>query len=308
MCKFKVSIIIPFYNDEKYLKDAVNSLLNQTLKDIEVILIDDGSTDRSSTVAKKYADHNENIVYVRQENFGQGIARNKGLNLAKGKYIYFLDSDDYLTEGTMEKCYTLAEINNADIITFNSKTDKIDSSNFTVDYSSKRFYKTHLEGVSYLYESLNQNKLAVPVWLYFYKAEYLRSKKIQFLPVLYEDKIFTIQLLLNNPKIVYLNEILHYRRIREYSTMTQKKNIKHLKGAYENVLFSYNEYLKIKDESLLKLEMLNLVKRNINIFVGILRAIDNNKEKKELKSKGYKLLLKNRELFSWKNLIKLKLA
>ena len=92
----KISVIIPVYNVEKYLKESLESVVNQTLNDIEIICIDDGSTDSSPSILKEYQNNDERFIIINQENSGPGAARNRGIKEAKGKYTYFLDSDDYL--------------------------------------------------------------------------------------------------------------------------------------------------------------------------------------------------------------------
>jgi len=306
--EIKISVVIPFYNEELYLKDAIESVLNQTIEGIEIILIDDGSTDNSATIAKKYAKKNSNVIYIKQDNSGQGIARNKGIEISRGHYIYFLDSDDFLEADAMEQCYICAKNSNSHIVTFNSKVNKYDASEFMMDYSNRNFLREDMMGKEYLYESLRNDKFYVPVWLYFYDLKFLKKCNLQFQPVVFEDKIFTMQICVENPKITYLNKNFHCRRIRELSTMTKKKNIKHLEGAYTNVITSYEEYLKIKNDDLLKTEILEFVRRNINIFIGIARSVENNKEKKKFKKKGHKFLLSHPKLFSLKQIIKLRLA
>ena len=306
--EIEISVVIPFYNEKAYLKEAIESVLYQTIEGIEIILIDDGSTDGSAQIARHYAKANSNIIYIRQDNSGQGIARNKGIEISRGRYIYFLDSDDFLEPDAMEQCYIHARNSKSDIVTFNSKVNKYDSSEFMMDYSNRNFSREDMTGKEYLHESLKDDKFYVPVWLYFYDLSFLRKCKLQFKPVVFEDKIFTMQICVENPKITYLNRTLHCRRIRELSTMTKKKNIKHLEGAYMNVVTSYEEYLKIKNDNLLKAEMLKFVRRNINIFIGILRSVENNTQKKKFKKKSHKFLLSHPKLFSLKQIIKLRLA
>lgn len=110
----KVSVITPTYNREKYIKKCIDSVLNQTLKDIEFIIIDDGSTDNTSKIISEYTD--SRIKYVKQENQGIGKSRNNGVKLAKGEYIVFLDSDDYLEQDALEKMYKKALDENLDIV------------------------------------------------------------------------------------------------------------------------------------------------------------------------------------------------
>lgn len=99
----KVSIIIPIYNSEKYLKQCLESIINQTYKNIEIICINDGSTDNSEKIIKDYLKTNKNITYLKQPNAGQSIARNKGLEKATGDFILFVDSDDFIEKNMVEK-------------------------------------------------------------------------------------------------------------------------------------------------------------------------------------------------------------
>lgn len=101
----KVSVIIPVYNTATYLHSALDSICNQTLKDLEIILINDGSTDNSQYIIEKYARKDNRIKYLIQPNQRQGVARNNGLQLATGQYIYFMDSDDILDIDALRQCY-----------------------------------------------------------------------------------------------------------------------------------------------------------------------------------------------------------
>lgn len=111
-----VSVIVPAYNEEKYIKKCVDSILNQTLKDIDIILIDDGSTDRTFEIMQEYSKKNKNIKAISLPHGGVGIARNKGISLAKGEYIKFIDADDYINPNSLERMYKAAKENDADIV------------------------------------------------------------------------------------------------------------------------------------------------------------------------------------------------
>lgn len=113
--EIKVSVIVPVYNVERYLERCVKSLINQTLREIEIILIDDGSTDSSGNMCDQYAGEDVRIRVFHQENQGQGIARNLGIRKAQGKYVCFLDSDDYLENNACQELFVLMEQNDADI-------------------------------------------------------------------------------------------------------------------------------------------------------------------------------------------------
>ena len=114
MSKIDVSIIIPIYNCEKYLKECIESILMQTLKKIEVILIDDGSTDNSLKICKLFQSKDPRIKVIHQENVGVSKARENGLKIATGKYISFIDADDYIKEDFLEKLYNEIRENKTD--------------------------------------------------------------------------------------------------------------------------------------------------------------------------------------------------
>lgn len=116
----KVSVIIPVYNVEKYLKQNLKSITDQTLKDIEIICVDDGSTDSSYKIIEEFAAKDSRVIPVKQKNGGAGAARNNGLRRARGKYLSFLDSDDFFEPNMLEEAYKKAEETKADFVVFNS--------------------------------------------------------------------------------------------------------------------------------------------------------------------------------------------
>ena len=116
-----VSIIIPIYNVEKYLQECIESVLQQSLQDIEIICVNDGSTDNSGVILEKFAETDKRILVINQENKGVSAARNTGLRCAKGKYIYFLDSDDYLAPDALELLSSDMDARNLDLLLFNAK-------------------------------------------------------------------------------------------------------------------------------------------------------------------------------------------
>ena len=115
---FKISVIIPVYNVENYLSECLDSIINQSLNDIEIICINDGSTDNSLKILQDYEKRDNRIRVINQKNSGLGATRNVGLSLSEGKYVYFMDSDDYLELSTLEELYHLAETNSLDIVLF----------------------------------------------------------------------------------------------------------------------------------------------------------------------------------------------
>lgn len=220
-----ISIIIPVYNSEKLLKQCLDSVLNQTLNNIEIICVDDGSTDNSFEILKEYEKKDNRVIALTQKNSGAGVARNKGVEIAKGKYIAFIDSDDWIEHDALEKLYNNIENNDSDMVLFNSiehkpdnqfkkriylpKDDSIDYNNFTFDYHYKKNFV--------------MNGMMV-IWSKFYKASFIRDNNIKFYShEIFNDVQFHIQTMLFAKKISYLPEILyHYRRLGQNSLQTSR--------------------------------------------------------------------------------------
>ena len=111
----KVSVVVPVYNQEKYLERCLDSILAQTLKEIEIILVDDGSTDATPQILNRYQQQDERITVLHQQNLYAGVARNNGLKSAQGEYVIFWDSDDYFPEDALEALYDEIKKQDADI-------------------------------------------------------------------------------------------------------------------------------------------------------------------------------------------------
>lgn len=116
MCNKLVSVIIPIYNTDKYLDECIQSILNQTYKNIEIILVNDGSTDDSDKICKRYNEQYQNIIYISQTNKGVSVARNNGLDAATGEYVYFMDSDDKIDSKFIKTSIMTAENNDSDVV------------------------------------------------------------------------------------------------------------------------------------------------------------------------------------------------
>ena len=217
----KISVIIPVYNVEKYLNQCFDSVLNQTVKDIEIICVNDGSKDASSDILKEYASKDERFLVINQSNQGLSVARNNGLNAANGDYVAFLDSDDYiLSNDYFEKLYNACEKYNADV----SVASIIRGNDKKSDY----IFKIDKEEVasSYIDKLLMCD---VPdtnyVWNKLYKRESLLDTGIVF-PAgrLYEDLYYTHKVLYYIDKVVSVPDVSVFYRKRSDS-IVKTKNI-----------------------------------------------------------------------------------
>ncbi len=236
-----ISVIIPVYNVEKYLRECIDSVLSQSYKNYEIILVDDGSMDNSGKICDEYAGEYEKITVIHKENSGPSKTRNMGLAVAKGEYIYFLDSDDYLGSNAFEKLVNVAEKENADMVFFDghSFADPEDAFDIKQGYLRKNEYETDI-GYNVLTE-LNKNKdFHCAIYLMLIRKEVLLKNDINFLERAYcsEDMLFTYQIYCVAQRIAQCHEILYHRRYRKSSIVTSKKTIRHYlscKAVYEEV-------------------------------------------------------------------------
>ena len=146
----KVSIIVPVYNVENYLIDCLDSLINQTLKEIEIILINDGSTDNSLKIINLYAQYDSRIKIIDQENKGPSSARNRGLDVSQGEFISFIDSDDWIDNDFIEKLYLSALNNNCDIATATIIRKRRFAQKYRMHYTNEKILMKNLQYAMFL--------------------------------------------------------------------------------------------------------------------------------------------------------------
>ena len=201
----KISVIIPVYNTEEYLKECLDSVINQTLKDIEIILIDDGSTDNSGKFCDEYAEKDTRIKVIHQENQGLGRVRNKGLKIAKGEYIGFVDSDDWIAQDFYEKLYNAAIDNDSEIAIAKIKTYYYKKGFFDL-YSNKN-------DLTIVFKSIVCDSI--------FRKSFLDKYKIKFAEgIVFEDVIFTLKVnCYIKRRFFYVDSYYYYRKDRKNSIM-----------------------------------------------------------------------------------------
>lgn len=240
----KISIIVPVYKVEKYLERCVDSIINQTLKNIEIILVDDGSPDHSGDICDEYAKQDNRIKVIHQKNGGISKARNAGMDIATGEYIGFVDSDDYIEPLMYEKMYGIANFNDLDLCICNYY-EEYEHTNIIKAIKIKNndeilFNKR--EVFEYIIRPFYNGELGGYVWNKIYKRNIINDNKIRFVNglVLYEDNIFFLELLTCINSAAYLNlELIHYMRNNQSicSTFNLKK--------YEYMVEMYNARTKV---------------------------------------------------------------
>ncbi len=224
--KIKVSIIIPVYNTAKYLRQCLDSIKNQTLKEIEIICINDGSSDNSLEILNEYAENDNRFIILSQKNQGQSTARNTGLKAAKGEYIGFVDSDDYIDIAMFEKLYNNVKENDSEITmcsfyTYNDKTTYLNPSD---RYMTLDLFPESFDNIVFSYKDTSKFlfRICVSPCNKIYKNSLFREYNIKFPEGLYfEDNVFFYEIYLQAKKISLIRDRLYYYRIiSETSTVS----------------------------------------------------------------------------------------
>lgn len=298
----KVSIIVPVYNVEKYLKECVNSLINQTYSNLEIILIDDGSTDNSPIICDNFKAKDKRIKVIHKRNEGLGLTRNVGIDKATGKYIYFVDSDDYIDLNTIKECVELAEKYDLQIVTFgfNNVDDNRKITTSIIPRANSNIYKgkdiqnyilpiflenknIKFDGVAnlicsssssiYLLELIRKNN-----WKYVSEREYLS-----------EDIFSLMDLYGYVTKIGIISKAFYYYR----------KNMDSLTHTYEKNKFYKNNNFLVAGIELCKKHRYNneviqgLEKSYLSNLIGILKLIENSNLKEEKRKIAMKKIVNN---------------
>lgn len=244
--KGQVSVIVPVYNVEKYLSECVDSLLNQTYQNFEIILVDDGSKDGSSDICDAYGAKDNRIRSIHKENGGASTARNVGLDIATGEFVFFLDSDDWLERTTLEKL--LAPMKDEEIEVTFCEAYAVDEDTGEVSMQNYGYHRDYGigSGDQFFTEMVQHREFHVAVWMLLYRKSFLSRENIRFVEnIVYEDCIFSYQVFHRALKVACVHEYLYHRRCRRNSVMTSQKTAHHYvsaKRAYEEVVAAYSAF------------------------------------------------------------------
>ncbi|MDE7124807.1 MAG: glycosyltransferase, partial [Eubacterium sp.] len=269
MEKIKVSVIIPVYNSERYLRECLNSVVNQTLKEIEIICVDDGSTDGSIDILKEFADQDSRIQIICQQNQFAGAARNNGMKEAKGKYLAFWDADDYFELNALELLYKKSEKENADLclcaayIFNDGETQKV------VDETilKKRFLPKDKVFSIETYPEYIFNITARAPWNKIVKASFLRENNIEFQNLKNaNDTYFSMICMYYAKRITYVTAPLINYRVNNSESITGKASSDPICG-YLSYAAVYDE---IKEKGICDKAMQSFYSR---LYNGLIRSI-----------------------------------
>ena len=250
-----VSVIVPVYNVEDYLGECLDSIVNQSLRNIEIICINDGSSDNSLDILNEYAKRDDRIKVIDQENAGLGASRNQGLINAKGKYVLFIDSDDYIDLTTLEKLYDNAISNDSDMVLYKFlKLNKNRISKRKVAFRiDEIFGQRDYSHFTFTYADVKPQVLntAFSACLKLYKKEFLDSDDDFYFSTgtAFEDVLFHVKVMLNASRISFVPEYLYYYRFNQNSIVNTCENafdiLKVIDSVEEYLIKSdyYNEFI-----------------------------------------------------------------
>lgn len=248
----KISVIVPIYNVEKFLNRCVQSLRNQTLQDIEIILVDDQSPDNCPKMCDEYAKQDARIKVIHKKNGGLGYARNSGMEIAKGEYVAFVDSDDYVDLDMFELMYDAAVEHNADFVRVDNYKERMDGTILNQSYvppMREGVYNKEELRKELLYTQLGMNPsddaskyVSCSVWRNIYRKEIIDCLGLQFVSereLISEDIPFNMEFMMNCERAAVINRKFYHYVINDKSlTQTYRAD------RFERELILYHELIK----------------------------------------------------------------
>lgn len=298
----KISVIVPVYNTEKYLKKCLDSITNQTFQDIEIIIVNDGSTDNSETIIKEYQHkYHDKIKYFKKENGGLSDARNFGVNQAKGEYLNFVDSDDYLDINLFSN---LQEQINENIDLIKYKLIKVDENYKELERIDGPVFNS-LSGQDAFNKLVFQDVLLEPACLYLFRTEFYKNNNFNFMKDTYHEDFGLIPLIILKSNTCVSTNIYGYNYVQTGNSIVRDKD-------YSKTLRRANDLLIHYDYMLETVEVYNInekTKDNIKLYYtnAILNAVKHLK-KTDQREYSYEIkirkLLKNIKVTNIKQLLK----
>ena len=265
MTKMKISVIIPVYNVEEYIEQCVESVVNQTLKEIEIIIVNDGTQDNSMKKIERFL-LDDRIIVINKENRGISSARNCGLKIAKGEYIAFVDSDDFIDEMMLEKLYENSE--NKDIVISNV----IEYNNVTGE-KKQREIKNEIK--KYNKGSYFWKYSGFEIWNKIYKRSFLMENNIKFIEgIVLEDVPFNFYSLFLTNKVKYVDKAYYYYRIKRENSILNTLNNEKILNAYNKINIKLHNFSEID---------LNGVFSKLRVYIWKIYYISQEKKSKKEK-------------------------
>ncbi len=254
------SIIVPVYKVKDYLDRCVQSILGQSFADFELILVDDGSPDECGKICDDWQQKDERVRVVHKQNGGLSSARNAGIEIAKGEYVLFVDSDDYIVEGSLEKLSKFTDVG-ADVLTYDGVTI---GGNYELNHVKK---EEMLTGKEFLKDSLLQNLMPMAAWLNCIRQDFLLENKLRFKEgIRHEDEEFTPRLFFKAEKVLTTGVDLYRYIIRENSITTTKDLRPNARDLYQTLESLEKIYIEVEDKEFKDLLLDSLATKYLSLF------------------------------------------
>lgn len=285
----KISIIIPVYNSEKYLHKCINSVCSQTHKNLEIIIINDGSTDKSDQIIDYYKSKDDRIFSIKTKNLGQSSARNKGIDLAKGEYIGFVDSDDFIEKSMYEVMLENAILESADIVQTGHYVIDGNDEILNIQKNNRVVYSTFYDSLkARLFYEVIKSSVCDKL---FHRSLWTENRMKE--GYYYEDGMVLLELLKIANKVLILNEVGYYYFMSKTSTQRGPYNIKHLESCIYEPQFYY-EFLEHNCSEFINFALAKNCYRAIRgyRFTQEIKYL-NERERREYKGDFYVRFLKN---------------
>ena len=252
----KVSVVIPVYNVEDFLRQCLDSICNQTLSDIEIITVNDGSGDKSLDILQEYASKDDRITVIDQENGGHAVATNRGMDVATGKYLFLMDSDDILDLNALELTYNLAEEKQVDFVIFQAVNYYMDRDEYIEEENySMNALADYVKDTVFSYTDIRDYvfDMTVTPWSKLYRRDFVQNNGITFPEgLVFDDNVFFYEVLFAAERITFLRRHLFKRRWYPTSS-TRAGDLRFLNyidicNLIWDVFFRYDEFDYFKDE------------------------------------------------------------
>ncbi len=298
----KISVIVPIYNVEKYLERCLDSILTQEYENLELILINDGSTDNSEQIINRYLEKNVSFIkYIKKTNSGLSDTRNKGVEIATGDYIMFVDADDYLNPNLLKN---LKPYIDKDIEMIKFKTQKVTEEGKELEIMEGPVFDV-TTGEEAFSKMCFEDKLMETAWLYLYKTELLKQNSFKFQEKLYHEDFGLIPLIILKAKTFVSTDICGYNYVQSSNSITRtqdyEKNVKKVYDLlihYDNIVSTIEEYdIQPKTKENVKIFCTNSILLRINDLQKedrkkFIRQIRKRRMTKNIKPRNAKQLLK----------------
>ena len=270
----KISFVIPMYNAEKYIEQCIDSILEISISEIEIIVVNDGSTDNSPAIVKRYAEQDSRICMVSQSNMGLAAARNTGLSVIKGNYLAFIDSDDWILPTYLEQIYHLASSCDAEIVSGQTQYVYANGrTSFGFARTPENIKHKLLKGTECFYELVKYGAYAPMAYNYIYKTSWIKGLHLQFRDVIHEDELWTAIALTSASRAI-ATDIIHYMYRQHDDSIMYNINIQ---KRIVDLIFISNELINhiiktdTKDTVFLSYFLLNILNLYRLAFTNVLK-------------------------------------